>query len=225
MKHIHTTYSERLTAAMKYAEKSRKDVADALSISQAAVGRILNIEGATFTAENNSIAAQFLNVDTDWLATGEGTMERRIEDSNVFENHHQITQVPHISWVKAGPFEESNWTDETWEPDYYVATTARVSKNAFSLTVNNDSMVDLDGGPYSFPEGREIIGDPEKECRVGSFVIAKDTRTQKTTFKKLTSDGFNYFLTSLNKNYAPIPINEEHIRIIAKVVDSPQELP
>lgn len=225
MNNTKTTYSERLNAAMEFAKKNRKDVADALSISQAAVGRILNTDGATFSAENNSVAAQFLNVNSDWLATGDGTMERNISDSNVFENYHTVTQVPHIAWVKAGPFEESNFTDETWEPDYYVTTTVKVSSRAFSLTVNNDSMVDLDGGPYSFPEGREIICDPDKECNVGSFVIAKDIRTQKTTFKKLTSDGFSYYLTPLNKNYAPIPIDEEYIRIIAKVVDSPIQLP
>lgn len=149
----------------------------------------------------------------------------QIVQSNVISSGRKITSVPRISWVKAGAFECSNYTDETSEPDYYVETTARVSSRAFALTVDNDSMTDLDGGPYSFPEGSDIICDPDKECTVGSFVIAKDTRTQKTTFKKLTSDGLHLYLSPLNKRYNPIPIDNEHIRLIAKVMDTSIKLP
>lgn len=154
-----------------------------------------------------------------------GQALRGIEESNVIETGRRIFVVPRISWVKAGGFEESNATDETCEPKYYVETTVKVSDRAFALTVDNDSMTDLDGGQFTFPEGMEIICDPDKECTVGSFVIAKDIRNQKTTFKKLTSDGFNLYLTPLNKRYAPILIDNENIRLIAKVVDTSQKLP
>ena len=157
--------------------------------------------------------------------TLESQAQRSIEESNVIETGRRIFVVPRISWVKAGGFEESNATDETCEPKYYVETTVKVSDRAFALTVDNDSMTDLDGGQFTFPEGMEIICDPDKECTVGSFVIAKDIRNQKTTFKKLTSDGFNLYLTPLNKRYAPILIDNENIRLIAKVVDTSQKLP
>lgn len=151
--------------------------------------------------------------------------ESQITDSNVSTSIRRVVSVPRISWIKAGAFECSNDTDETCEPDYYVETAVRVSSRAFALTVDNDSMIDLDGGPYSFPEGSDIICDPDKECTVGSFVIAKDTRTQKTTFKKLTSDGLHLYLSPLNKRYNPIPIDNEHIRLIAKVIDTSIKLP
>ena len=178
--------------------------------------------------------AGFFNVRSSQMALAEKIEEAsfvntsaqsEITHSNVIESGRKIVSVPRISWVKAGAFERSNYTDETSGPDYYVETTVRVSSRAFALTVDNDSMIDLDGGPYSFPEGSDIICDPDKECTVGSFVIAKDTRTQKTTFKKLTSDGLHLYLSPLNKRYNPIPIDNEHIRLIAKVIDTSIKLP
>ena len=77
-----------------------------------------------------------------------GTKEdSKIIETNVSTSARRISSVPRISWVKAGAFECSNYTDETSEPDYYVETTVRVSSRAFALTVDNDSMIDLDGGP------------------------------------------------------------------------------
>ena len=169
-----------------------------------------------------------LKLQEGWMDTDHSEpvkKEKQIYESNVIERGRKIVPVPRISWVKAGAFECSNYTDETSEPDYYVETTVRVSSRAFALTVDNDSMIDLDGGPYSFPEGSDIICDPDKECTVGSFVIAKDTRTQKTTFKKLTSDGLHLYLSPLNKRYNTIPIDNEHIRLIAKVIDTSIKLP
>lgn len=169
-----------------------------------------------------------LKLQSGWMDTDRSVTEKtegQVSESNVVSNGRKIISVPRISWVKAGEFECSNDTDETCEPDYYVETAVRVSSRAFALTVDNDSMTDLDGGKYSFPEGSDIICDPDKECTVGSFVIAKDIRTQKTTFKKLTSDGLQLYLTPLNKRYNPIPIDNEHIRLIAKVVDTSIDLP
>lgn len=46
----------------------------ALGISYVAVKKVLDGQTKAFTAENNSLAASFLGVSPDWLATGEGTM-------------------------------------------------------------------------------------------------------------------------------------------------------
>lgn len=203
--------------------------------TQGNVGHILNARSplnlvtATKFAKGLGISIQdfspFLAEKIEEASFVNTSAQSEITHSNVIESGRKIVSVPRISWVKAGAFERSNYTDETSEPDYYVETTVRVSSRAFALTVDNDSMIDLDGGPYSFPEGSDIICDPDKECTVGSFVIAKDTRTQKTTFKKLTSDGLHLYLSPLNKRYNTIPIDNEHIRLIAKVIDTSIKLP
>ena len=151
--------------------------------------------------------------------------QTQITESNVSESGFTLRPIPIISWVQAGAFVESNVIDETWAVSDYVHATSNVSDKAFALRVEGDSMVSHTGG-YSFPEGVIIICDPEQSASVGSFVIAKDTTTQGTTFKRLDGDGLTFKLTALNSDkYDPILINNGNIRIIAKVVDSVQRLP
>ena len=84
-------------------------------------------------------------------------------------------------------------------------------------------MTDLDGGKYSFPEGSDIICDPDKECTVGSFVIAKDIRTQKTTFKKLTIGAYDVHLGDIGGVPFYISASQyeywKHTQLIIDVID------
>ena len=52
----------------------RAQLSKALGISYVAVKKVLDGQTKAFTAENNSLAASFLGVSPDWLATGEGNM-------------------------------------------------------------------------------------------------------------------------------------------------------
>lgn len=52
----------------------RAQLSKALGISYVAVKKVLDGQTKAFTAENNSLAASFLGVSPDWLATGEGDM-------------------------------------------------------------------------------------------------------------------------------------------------------
>ena len=52
----------------------RTQLSKALGISYVAVKKVLDGQTKAFTAENNSLAASFLGVSPDWLATGEGSM-------------------------------------------------------------------------------------------------------------------------------------------------------
>lgn len=63
-------YSDRLQAAMTAAKVDKTALANELGISYQAVRKAL--EGGKFSAANNAKAAKFLNVSSDWLATGIG---------------------------------------------------------------------------------------------------------------------------------------------------------
>ena len=65
-------YGERLGRALELARKERGQLASALGISSQAVGQVIRGKTGAFTAENNARAARFLEVDSFWLATGEG---------------------------------------------------------------------------------------------------------------------------------------------------------
>jgi transcriptional regulator with XRE-family HTH domain len=77
---VETTYVERLAIAMGANAGERPEpaaiqaLADHLHVSYTAVAKYWADKSKTLTAENNSKAAKFLQVDPDWLATGVGEM-------------------------------------------------------------------------------------------------------------------------------------------------------
>lgn len=149
--------------------------------------------------------------------------EKRNRESPRFKQTMNIAlhagQVPLISWVKAGDFEETvdifhpGYADE-WIPIY----DKKVGTKTFALRVVGDSMTSGANTHPSFQPGDIIICDPEAGANAGDFVIAKDQLTQEATFKKLTCDAGRWFLTPINEKYQAIAIDREDLVIIAKVV-------
>jgi transcriptional regulator with XRE-family HTH domain len=69
------SYAERLLKAMEAAEVDTARLADALGLSYQAVKKAEKGNTKAFNASNNAKAAKFLEVDPDWLSTGEGSMK------------------------------------------------------------------------------------------------------------------------------------------------------
>ena len=67
-------YSERLRAAVKRKKVSVRLLANATGMSYQGVRKVLLGETRAMNSINNSKAAEFLEVNPDWLATGEGEM-------------------------------------------------------------------------------------------------------------------------------------------------------
>ncbi|CAB5281487.1 XRE family transcriptional regulator [Burkholderia multivorans] len=73
-----TTLAERLEQAMKMPpEKKAADLARACRVRAPSVSDWLSGKTKKMEGANLLLAAEFLNVDPWWLATGEGQMERR----------------------------------------------------------------------------------------------------------------------------------------------------
>jgi transcriptional regulator with XRE-family HTH domain len=68
-------YAERLAHSMSLDENqiSAVDLAEALGVTRQAIDKLLKGGSNEMSASNNARAAQLLNVDPIWLATGEGT--------------------------------------------------------------------------------------------------------------------------------------------------------
>lgn len=66
------SYSERLTQAMTAASVDKHHLAKHLGVSVQAVTKAMEGKSAALSAPNNSKAARYLGVDSDWLATGAG---------------------------------------------------------------------------------------------------------------------------------------------------------
>lgn len=69
-------YDERFAALLTERGLTEKDVAAALGVSYQAVKKIVDGKSKMMAADNNARAAALLNVDSDWLATGDGHRER-----------------------------------------------------------------------------------------------------------------------------------------------------
>lgn len=67
-------YKDRLHAAMKARSCGTQELADAMGISYQAVRKVLLGMSAAFSAPNNAKAAEYLHVQSDWLAAGIGAM-------------------------------------------------------------------------------------------------------------------------------------------------------
>lgn len=127
--------------------------------------------------------------------------------------------VPLISWVAAGmlsdivDFHHPGQADDWITPAY-----SKPSKHTFALRVEGDSMSGGTNG-INFPDGCLIIVDPDRSPKSGDFVVAKDTLTQKATFKKLTTDGASWFLKPINPAYPTKEIDDPALRVIGVVVE------
>lgn len=78
------TYGSRLLIAMEAKNATRKDLATALGVSVQAVGDVLRGKSGAFTAENNAKAARNLEVNPNWLATGNGQMKSPIDETTTY---------------------------------------------------------------------------------------------------------------------------------------------
>lgn len=73
------TYADRLTWAMQQANVTPLELSKVMGVSKLAVRKVLDGRSSAFSAYNNAVAARFLNVGSDWLATGEGGSGREPE--------------------------------------------------------------------------------------------------------------------------------------------------
>jgi SOS-response transcriptional repressor LexA len=207
------TYGSRLLIAMEARNATRKDLAAALGVSVQAVGDVLRGKSSAFTAENNAKAAQFLRVDPNWLATGEGGIDAAtlfLSESNqppaltgragtainLIEDVCPVEfSIPLLSWVRAGAFCEApgSFTREDAQ-ELLPRPLFRTGPNTFALTVVGDSMDVPDG----YREGEIVYIDPDIEPTPGKDVLAK--ADGKMTLKRYKVDDEGPYLLQLNGN-------------------------
>lgn len=131
------------------------------------------------------------------------------------------SRVPLLSWVQAGIPEEVVAAYRKEDPADWVRTSVRVSRKAFALEVEGDSMTNPRGNP-SFPSGSRVVVDPEREATSGSFVIVRIDDVKAATFKKLVLDGRDALLVPLNPQFPTRPMTEDCV-IVGTVVARAEE--
>lgn len=197
---------DRIRKARKALNLTQDDVAQHIGSTPVAVGyweRGVNYPNGT----NLLLLAEILKTTPQWLVSGQGPKHVDQQLGNTGAGPAIHGKYPLISSVQAG-----RWTDivDNFSPgdaEDWIESTARLSKFAFALRVEGDSMVGPPG-TKSVPEGSIIIVDPQIEPQNGSFVVAKLPGEDKAVFKKFVKDGPRCYLMPLNQAYRPIEIED-----------------
>lgn len=211
------TVAERLLWARKEARLTQEQLAKRVGLSQTTISDLER--GRNEGSRDLVQIAIKLDLNPRWLATGKGEQRPGATGgTNVAEQHGgvyegpPVNQVPLISWVQAGEFEDVVDNFHPGEADEWVATTVPVMRHTYALRVNGESMTNPVGEP-TFPHGAIIVIEPEAiaplEDMVSQFIIVKRAKNGgEATFKQLVRDGGNFYLKPLNPQWPLIPVEE-----------------
>lgn len=207
--------------------KVRSTLATICGISVQAVRDWLEGKTKNMKHEHLIAIAAHYRVRLEWLLTGAGAMDE-LDSAELGAGSFRVTEqqieylstpadVPLISWVQAGTWDEANNPHEPGFAEQYLPCVAPHSPSTFAVRVEGDSMTSPAG--RSYPHGSILFVDPEQRGGVGpgDRVIAKLNGDDKVTFKQLAEDRQGRYLKPLNPAHEPI---YGEFRILGKVIGS-----
>ncbi len=221
-----STLQERMAQAKKHYETvtgkkfKNTELADYVGVSKVNVG--LWINGPTKELEGSNLikAAEFLNVNSHWLAGENAHMERKKQFDNNVDLSQKISfegqPIPVISWIQAGPWTGIDSVPEGTEFEEWLPPNKKCGKNGYGLVVVGNSM-----RPDFKPGDRIYINPdfPECDLKTDDLVIVSCPDDTEATFKKLIIEGSEKYLQPLNPDW-PEQIMKlpDGCRLVGKVV-------
>ena len=164
-------FNERLNQAVQSDGRTKEDIANALGIHPPMLSRWLkNVQPRAGAMQG---IADVLNVNVQWLLTGEGPMKPSIvqEEFRPYDARPVgpvgdifVRTVPVVSWAHAGAAVSYEELPAHWQAK--VPTTCKGTR-AFGLMVEGDSMM-----PKCEP-GDIVTVDPDQDLRNGCLIVAK----------------------------------------------------
>lgn len=185
---------------------TQAEVAKRAEISQQSIEAIEN--GKTLKPRNLLALAEALECDAKWLLLGGDV---------VADSRFNAYRVPVLSYVQASSLSHDGPIPSPKNGDY-VLTTPTLSKRAFALRIQDDSM------EPAFREGDIVIIDADVYPVPGEFVVACND-SAAATFKKYrpVGDGANgeeaFELVPLNSDYPICRSWEKSITLIGTMVE------
>lgn len=198
--------SDRLSEYIKSNYELQKVFIEEYGFSQSEISTLINGKRSFGEKKARSIEAT--------IGLPEGYLDR--EPANVTILEKQIRQVPLVSFVAAGAFENIKELDI----DTYVPCPQNCSNKTFALRVEGLSM--YDPNPYalkSFRPGEIIFCDPEVPAMSGSLVVVRLESESRATFKEIHYDEWgNMYLRPLNPDWEEQEIEVTEPALIVGVV-------
>lgn len=163
--------------------------------------------------------ASALRVTPEMLSTG---VEKKNSDEESQRKTSNSSKVPVLTdeqiisrYMGGVIFEES---------ERLIHTDIQVSSSSFAYLVRDDSMINSEGGEYSFPPGSVIVFDPSLPSRSGDFVLVVLGGANPLVFFRRFAGGMEVVnFSPLNTSYPKdevsiVSLREDSIRVIPAVL-------
>lgn len=205
-------YWDRLKPEMDAKGMDITKLAAAMGLSFQAVAKVR--DGGSFGTKNNIKAAKIFGLNSDWLASGKGPKKAVEQENNVTAARAFTGEVPVISWVQAGAWQDIADTFDAEDAERYLPIFRGHSSKTYALKVRGDSMTSAYG--KSYPAGCYVIVDPEKRCPVnGDRIIAITPGSKEATFKVYKDEDGRRWLAPLNHMH---PVINEPFEVLGLVI-------
>lgn len=218
-------YWERLSAALAHAQSSLKQLQENLGVSYQAMKKLEDGKTKSLSAQNSARAAQFLQVDSHWLATGEGKMIPVKQDFDPVVPNRSITYLPddarpvslkcafRVGIVQGGNngyIEDCAPSVQEPEPVYYASTL--VDEQAYAVKVRGSSM------EPAIMAGWDVIASPNRAAEPPDLCAVYFADGRKAFKRLVWVRGGMVCLESINTQHEKITEPAENIVRMDKVI-------
>lgn len=204
--------ADRLTLAMRIKNISQATLGEGIGVSQTTIWKLMN--GKTSSNRKLYEIADYLNINLNWLVSGDGEME----------NSQQKNEIEYVGNIKEGSIKVKGaaimGTNDVFQMDEDFNGRLKFHSddpNAFALKVQGDSM---------FPRinsGEFVVIEPNIIPRSGDEVLVR-TKDGRNMIKKLEFHrDYVYRFTSVNQDHPPITIDEnmvDKVMFVSAIVKS-----
>ena len=182
-----TGFAERLKTARKALGYNQEEAAKLCGIARMTWSRYEKGETTPGIIFQKSIAAS-LNVDPEWLMTGEGMLPKGNGIMAPVSNY-QFTQLPMLTYAAAATFDALKFFENDSE---YMGSGYTVLKQP-GCDYKNAVVINIEGNSMEpkFPSGSKIVAVPmpENQWEYASGYIAISLKAEVFMFKRVKSAG------------------------------------
>jgi len=182
-----TGFAERLKMARKALGYNQEEAAKLCGIARMTFSRYEKGETTPGIIFQKSIAAS-LNVDPEWLMTGEGMLPKGNGIMAPVSNY-QFTQLPMLTYAAAATFDALKFFENDSE---YMGSGYTVLKQP-GCDYKNAVVINIEGNSMEpkFPSGSKIVAVPmpENQWEYASGYIAISLKAEVFMFKRVKSAG------------------------------------
>lgn len=207
-------FGQRLKSALKNAQMTQTELAEALGIRQQSIGYACSEKatGSKYVLE----MAKALKVHPDWLAHGINSSADYTLDAMVSEPPKNYVATAATPVTTLDNLNQGQLPTDTGE---MIRCPVLHGPQVYAIRIENDHMTAQHGNGDSFKRGTIVFIDPEQAItsKDGDFVLAKFTETSGYSFNKLIITPAGRYLSALANG---IPIVDKPFIIIGKHIGS-----